>query len=131
MEWLMGFWRWLGEKWNRFFGKGSYMAFKQVSFLPWIRFNSITKLGPVTFWPYYEEADQKVIDPEVNAYLNKYFVSYVDREGNPVDTITICSYGKINFHKLNDKEWQQLRNAVDVLIICFYRTSNRKSSMFR
>lgn len=92
------------------------MAFKQVSFLPWTQFNRIIKLGPITFWPYYKEVDQRIRDEEVKNHLDKYFRSYVDRWGNPVETITICSYNNNDFRELNENEWQKVRNAVDVLI---------------
>lgn len=92
------------------------MAFKQVSFLPWTKFNKIIKLGPIRFWPYYEEADQRISDLRIKKHLDKYFRSYIDRQGNPVDTITICSYDEVNFRELNDNEQQEVRSAVDVLI---------------
>ena len=91
------------------------MSYKQVSFLPWVKFKDIIRLGPITFWPY-KEADQIINDSEIKKHLDRYFKSYVDHRGRPVDTITICSYGNVGFNILSDNEYQELRSAVDVLI---------------
>lgn len=89
----------------------------QVSFLPWAKFAKTVALGPITFWPYYNiEGNQMVSDPEIKAHLDKYFSSYVDHQGRPVNTITVCSHGKVDFRSLNDSEYRDLRNAVDILI---------------
>lgn len=88
----------------------------QVSFLPWAGIKKSIKIGPITFWPYYTEADQKVNDQEIKTHLEKYFKSYVDNQGKPVDIITVCSNGEINFRNLNVHEYQEMRNVVDILI---------------
>ena len=53
---------------------------------------------------------------EIKTHLNKYFKSYVDYQGNPVDTIIVCSHGNVDFRNLSDSEYRDLRNAVDILI---------------
>ena len=88
----------------------------QVSFLPWAGFKKSINLGPSTFWPYYIETNQRVSDSEIKTHLDKYFKSYVDHQGKPVNTITVCSHGKVDFRSLNESEHQELRNAVDILI---------------
>ena len=90
----------------------------QIYFLPWAGFRKNIKLGPIIFWPYYSEANQKINNPEIKTYLDKYFKSYVnvDNQGKPVDTITVCSHGDVNFRSLNDLEYRDLRNAVNILI---------------
>ena len=90
----------------------------QIYFLPWARFKKNIKLGPIIFWPYYSEAKQEIDNPDIKTYLDKYFKSYVnvDNWGKPVDTITVCSHGDVNFRSLNDSEYRELRNAVNILI---------------
>jgi len=88
----------------------------QISFLPWGGFKKNIKLGPVTFWPYHVEANQKISDPAIKRHLDNYFKSYVDYQGRPVDTITVCTHGNVDFRSLNDSEYSDLRNAVDILI---------------
>lgn len=88
----------------------------QVSFLPWMEFKDNINLGPIIFWPYYRETNQRIRDPRIKAHLDKYFKSYVDNRGKPVNTITVCSYEKVDFRILNDSEYRQLRNTVDILI---------------
>jgi UDP-2,3-diacylglucosamine pyrophosphatase LpxH len=86
-----------------------------ISFLPWAELRESIKLGPITFWPYFEKGNQKKItDPEIKAYLNKLFNLFVDYEGNPIDTITICFYN--HEFLLNDSVLKTIRQAVDVLI---------------
>lgn len=88
----------------------------QISFLPWVGLTKSIRLGPITFWPYYIKTNQKVINPPIKTHLDKYFKSYVDHKGKPANTITVCSHGKVDFRVLNESEYQQLRNAVDILI---------------
>ena len=88
----------------------------QICFLPWFKLNKITKIGPIKFWLYYSEDTQKNIDPIIKKHLDKYFKYYIDCQGNKVDTISICSYGKLDFHIFTEKEYHDLRKAVDVLI---------------
>jgi len=88
----------------------------QICFLPWFKLNKIKKIGPITFWPYYFNDTQKNIDPTIKKHLDKYFKYYIDRQGNKVNTISICSYGELDFHIFTDKECLDLRKAVDALI---------------
>ena len=88
----------------------------QISFMPWAGLKNSITLGPVSFWPYSKEASNKITDPTVRNYLDRYLKSYVDNSGESVDTVTVCSHGNNDFHLLNDIEYQELRNCTDALI---------------
>lgn len=88
----------------------------QISFMPWAGIKKSVTLGPVTFWPYQSEGESRVKDPKLKSYLDRYFKSYVDNKGQSVDTITICSYGGINFLQLRDEEFKDLRSCSDAII---------------
>lgn len=72
----------------------------QISFMPWAGFDKSVNIGPVTFWPYRTEADNRINDSSLKSYLARYFRSYVDNKGQPVDSITVCSYENRNFLEL-------------------------------
>lgn len=88
----------------------------QISFLPWVEFKESISLGPITFWPYYIKANRRVSDQQIKKHLDKYFKSYVDHKGKPVNTITVCSHDEIDFRCLNSHENQDIRYAVDAVI---------------
>lgn len=88
----------------------------QISFLPWAEFEKNIKLGPITFWLYYTEANQRVRNLDIKTHLDKYFRSYVDHQAKPVNTITVCSHRNVDFRSLDDFEYRDLRNAVDILV---------------
>ena len=88
----------------------------QISFMPWAGIKRSVILGPVTFWPYQSESDSRINDPKLKSYLDRYFKSYVDNRGQSVDSITICSYGSINFLQLRDEEFKDLRSCSDAII---------------
>lgn len=86
-----------------------------VSFLPWAGLKDEIKIGSVIFWPF-EMKDEKIKNSEIKEHLAKYFKSYVDHKGKPVDTITIASYGNIDFQPLDKDKRSELRSAVNILI---------------
>jgi len=88
----------------------------QISFMPWAGLSTSVTLGPVTFWLYSKEAENKIIDRALRSYLDRYLDSYVDNEGKLVDTVTVCSHGNNDFRILNNSEFQELRNCADALI---------------
>jgi hypothetical protein len=88
----------------------------QISFMPWAGLSKSVTLGPVTFWPYSKDAENKIIDPALRSYLDRYLCSYVDYTGESVDTVTICSHKNSDFRILNNLEFQVLRNCADALI---------------
>jgi len=71
------------------------------------------QFGPVTFWPW---DSAKVQDEDVKNQLERFFKLFVDHYGKAVNTITICSHGKPDFHILNnEKEYNELRAAINIL----------------
>jgi len=89
-----------------------------IYFLPWAgaAIKKTIKIGPITFWPYFSESNQRISNPKVKSYLDKFFKSYVDLQGKPVDTIIMCSYDDKDFHQLTENEYNDLRKAVDILV---------------
>jgi len=97
-----------------------------ISFLPWAELKESVKIGPITFWPYFGEDNQnKIADPEIKASLNKLFDSFVDNQGKPVETITICSYNNDNLYELTDSKYKILREVVDILIFSFIASATK------
>ncbi|MEW6620728.1 MAG: hypothetical protein AB1422_15570 [bacterium] len=90
----------------------------QISFLPWAGLKGEIKIGPITFWSFNLHAKDKIPDQEMLNHLTKYFGCYIDHQGRPVDTITICSHGNIDFRCLTNDQCTDLRSAVDILIFC-------------
>src|SRR3989338_8007140 len=90
--------------------------YHQVSFLPWLEWKTPARLGPIQFWSYYEKAEEVIQDESTRDHLTKYFQSYVDQQGAPLQNITICSYGESNFRPFGDDELQVLRSTIDTLI---------------
>jgi hypothetical protein len=88
----------------------------QISFMPWADLKKSVTLGPVTFWPYRSEAASRINDPKLRSYLDRYFESYVDNNGQSVDTITVCSYENTNFRELKEEEFKDLRSCSDAII---------------
>ena len=76
-----------------------------VALLPWANLKQDIQVGPVTFWPW---DPSKIQDEEIKNQLERFFKIFVDHHGNPVDTITICSHGKPDFHLLEEKEFYEL-----------------------
>ena len=92
------------------------MPYQQVSFLPWVQFKDCIQLGPITLWSYDREADERIKNQDIRKHLDRYFESYVNHDGEPVNAITICSYDGVDFNALSDDEYDTLRNAIDVIV---------------
>ncbi|MFB3855671.1 MAG: hypothetical protein ACE148_17870 [Vicinamibacterales bacterium] len=88
----------------------------QVSFMPWAGIGGDIRIGPVTFWPFYGQATARVKDETIRNHLKKYFGCYVDYQGRPVDSVTICSHGPADFAQLTREKATEVRAAVDALI---------------
>ena len=88
----------------------------QISFMPWAGLSASVSLGPVTFWPYSKEAENRINDPALKSYIDRYLEAYVDNKGESVDTVTVCSHGENAFRILDNSEYQELRNCADALI---------------
>ena len=88
-----------------------------VYFLPWLDLRSVLSIGPVTFWPYYLLADERIADRGIKVYLDKLFASFLDRRRNPVRTITICSYDGIDFQLFTQEQFNHLTWAINSLML--------------
>ena len=56
--------------------------------------------------------------------LKRYFDSYVDYQGRPAKSLTICSHTTSDFHLLNAEEEIQIREAVDAIAFCAIAPAN-------
>ncbi len=70
----------------------------EIVFLPWVRFDweqmgDQFRIGPCVFRPY-QSVD--IPYPKLKKWLDSYFQSYVDLQGKPVDTITLCIFENQN-----------------------------------
>ena len=88
-----------------------------IYFLPWAGtvIKKAIKIGPVTFWPYFSESNQRINNTKLRSYLDKFFKSYVDLQGKPVDTIVICSFDNKLFCQLTKSESNKLKEAINSL----------------
>jgi len=89
--------------------------YQRVYFLPWAKIPRSIRIGPVTFWSYSDEASRRINDEPTKQFLDKYFNCFVGHRGKPLNWITICSYGDEDFRVLDNEEFQELRNTVDIL----------------
>jgi hypothetical protein len=94
----------------------SHQQSLEVWFMPWADLKNELRIGPVTFWPFKEQAGQKITDAQVHGYLERYFASYVDHRGRPVDTIVVCSQHEAEFRPLSPIGKQELMAAADALV---------------
>lgn len=97
--------------------------------MPWAGIEKEIKLGPVTFWPFSIQASKRVGNPALRKHLEKYFQCYVDHQGQPVDTVTVCSHGPSDFRQLNPVEEGETRAAVDALIFSVICLATKCSRM--
>jgi hypothetical protein len=87
----------------------------QISFLPWAALTKTAHIGPIAIWPYWQEREQRIPDQALRGYLERYFGSYVDHKGRPVDTICICTFGEVEDCNATNRDDALLRYAVDSL----------------
>jgi hypothetical protein len=87
----------------------------RVDFLPWAGLKKSLSIGPVDLWPYYQEATTRVADPQIRAHLDEYFSCWVDQQGIPVDTITVCSHGQVDFRQLMEEADCDIADARNAL----------------
>lgn len=88
----------------------------QISFMPWVGLKKAFTIGPVTFWPYPDEAASRINDKEMRLYLDRYFKSYVDNTRQPIHPIIVCSHGDPCFRPLSEAEHQVLRSCCDIMV---------------
>jgi len=97
----------------------------EVSFLPWAEINQPLSVGPVRFWRFATQADREIQDNRIRDHLTRYFRCYVNHDGEPVDTVTVCSHGHSDFRGLSDQEHRDLRRAVDAVIFATIAPQNK------
>ena len=85
----------------------------QVCFMPWAGLKDEVRIGSVVFWPWQKE---KVAEKAVAEHLDLYFTSYVNKHGNPVDTIVLCSIDSHDNFVDNEERINEIRTGVDALI---------------
>lgn len=88
----------------------------QVWFMPWAGLRERLEVGPITFWPLSRLTAEQVPDEALRSHLDSYFRCYVDHGGKPVDTITVCAHGPLDFRPLTSAEQGELHAAVDALV---------------
>jgi len=88
----------------------------QVCFMPWAGLDRELKLGPVAFWPFSTQAENWITDKAIREHLARYFRYYIDHQGRPVESVTICSHGPADFRQLGEQQAGEIRSAVDALI---------------
>lgn len=84
-----------------------------VAIMPWAGLHEAIKVGPVKFWPW---DSSKIHDEDVRNQLGRFFKIFVDHYSKTVNTITICSHGKPDFHILEEEEYNELRAAINILV---------------
>jgi hypothetical protein len=87
----------------------------QISFLPWAALAKTAHFGPIAIWPYWREREQRIPDQALRVYLDRYFSSYVDHRGRPVDTICVCTFGQVEDCRAMNRDDALLRYAIDSL----------------
>jgi len=93
-----------------------------IAYLPWANLKEGFAVGPVSFWPFHSKAEEKIPDAQARADLSRFFETFVDNVGKPVDTVVACSCGEIGFRKFTAEEWQSICAAVDCLVFASIAT---------
>jgi hypothetical protein len=93
-----------------------------IAYLPWADLREEFTVGPVSFWPFYEKAEQKIPDAAVRDDLERFFGTFVDNVGEPVRTVVACSIGEIGFRQFSDTEVADIAAAVDCVIFATIST---------
>ena len=83
-----------------------------IAILPWMGLKQDIQVGPVNFWPW---DCSRIQDEEIKSQLERFFKIFVDHYGKTANTIMICSHGKPDFHILEEKEYNELRAAINIL----------------
>lgn len=99
----------------------------QITFLPWLKVHPAVEIGPVTLWSFWDEVDLRVEDANIREHLRSYFRCYVDYEGHPVESITVCSTSAPGFRPLTDDEQSGVRRAVDALLFATIAPSLKRA----
>jgi len=96
-----------------------------IAYMPWAGLGEEFTIGPVSFWPFYAKAEERIPDPAVRDDLTRFFETFVDNVGKPVKTIAAGSYGEVNFRRFTPEEGQTISDAVDCLIFAAIATGTK------
>ena len=86
-----------------------------VSIMPWAGLQHEVQIGNVKFWPW-EENQAGGTDAATKDAIQHYVGCFVDHHGEPVKTVSVCSYKGKEFECPADSEWAEMRAARDVLV---------------
>lgn len=87
-----------------------------IGYLPWADLKDEFTIGPVSFWPFYEKADERITDSALRNELTQFFQTFVDNVGSPVKSVVICSIDEINVRRFTSQEFEAMIAAVDCLL---------------
>lgn len=87
-----------------------------IGYLPWADLKDEFRIGPVDFWPFYEEVEQRITDSDLRSELTQFFQTFVDNVGNPVKSVVICSINEINVRRFTSQEYDAMTAAVDCVV---------------
>lgn len=87
-----------------------------IAYLPWADLKDEFTVGPVSFWPFCEKAEQRIPDAEIRTHLARFFETFVDNVSAPVQTVVACSVGEFGFRRFTDEEAAAIAAAVDCLV---------------
>ena len=96
-----------------------------IAYLPWADLDEEFAIGPVSFWPFYAKAEEKIPDAQIRTDLTRFFETFVDNIGKPVKTVVACSIGDTGFRQFTIEEWQDIIAAVDCLIFAAVATGTK------
>lgn len=85
-----------------------------ISFMPWYPVKESFSVGPVKFWPYWNNRESMVRDEGERRWLDRYFACYRNHYDEPVETITMCSLD--GEYASGEEADTILRNAANALI---------------
>jgi hypothetical protein len=86
-----------------------------VCILPWVGLQREVQIGNARFWPW-QAGRAAVTNAAMKDTIHRYVDCFVDHQGNPVKTASICSYKGKEFQCLADNEWPEMRGARDALV---------------
>ena len=96
-----------------------------IAYMPWADIREELAVGPVSFWPFYKKAEEKIPDRQVRIDLSHFFETFVDNVGKPVRSVVACSCGEIGFRRFTCQEWAAIEAAVDCLVFAVIATGTK------
>ena len=96
-----------------------------IAYLPWADLDEGFGVGPVSFWPFYAKAEEKIPDAQMRADLTRFFETFVDNVGKPVETVLACSVGNVEYRRFTPEEGRAIGEAVDCLAFAAIATGTK------